>query len=457
MYETKTVREKLKLFSTILLPILVTQVGMYLMNFFDTVMSGRAGAEDLAGVAIGSSLWVPIFTGVNGILLAITPIIAQLTGAKENDKVPNKVQQGIYLAIGLAVIIFFIGFFALNPILQAMDLDPAVRHIAKFYLVSLSIGIIPLFIFNTIRCFIDALGQTRISMLVILISLPLNICLNYIFIFGKFGIPAYGGIGSGIATAITYWLICFIAVGIVYKIPPFREFKIFSNWVKPSLHVWWEQLKIGIPIGFAIFFETSIFSAVTLFMSVYSTYTIAAHQAAMNFATLLYMIPLSVGMALTITVGYEAGGKRFLDARTYGYIGISSGIFVAVFAGLVLFIFNDIVAGLYNSNPEVIALTKQFIYFAIFYQLADAFGAPIQGALRGYKDVNVTLIVALVSYWVIGLPTGWILANYTSLEPFGYWVGIIVGLTVGAVALLWRLLYLQKKYARMNTKASALK
>lgn len=457
MYETKTVREKLKLFSTILLPILVTQVGMYLMNFFDTVMSGRAGAEDLAGVAIGSSLWVPIFTGVNGILLAITPIIAQLTGAKENDKVPNKVQQGIYLAIGLAVIIFFIGFFALNPILQAMDLDPAVRHIAKFYLVSLSIGIIPLFIFNTIRCFIDALGQTRISMLVILISLPLNICLNYIFIFGKFGIPAYGGIGSGIATAITYWLICFIAVGIVYKIPPFREFKIFSNWVKPSLHVWWEQLKIGIPIGFAIFFETSIFSAVTLLMSVYSTYTIAAHQAAMNFATLLYMIPLSVGMALTITVGYEAGGKRFLDARTYGYIGISSGIFVAVFAGLVLFIFNDIVAGLYNSNPEVIALTKQFIYFAIFYQLADAFGAPIQGALRGYKDVNVTLIVALVSYWVIGLPTGWILANYTSLEPFGYWVGIIVGLTVGAVALLWRLLYLQKKYARMNTKASALK
>ena len=457
MYETKTIREKLKLFSTILLPILVTQVGMYLMNFFDTVMSGRAGAEDLAGVAIGSSLWVPIFTGVNGILLAITPIIAQLTGAKENDKVPNKVQQGIYLAIGLAVIIFFIGFFALNPILQAMDLDPAVRHIAKFYLVSLSIGIIPLFIFNTIRCFIDALGQTRISMLVILISLPLNICLNYIFIFGKFGIPAYGGIGSGIATAITYWLICFIAVGIVYKIPPFREFKIFSNWVKPSLHVWWEQLKIGIPIGFAIFFETSIFSAVTLLMSVYSTYTIAAHQAAMNFATLLYMIPLSVGIALTITVGYEAGGKRFLDARTYGYIGISSGIFVAVFAGLVLFIFNDIVAGLYNSNPEVIALTKQFIYFAIFYQLADAFGAPIQGALRGYKDVNVTLIVALVSYWVIGLPTGWILANYTSLEPFGYWVGIIVGLTVGAVALLWRLLYLQKKYARMNTKASALK
>lgn len=214
--------------------------------------------------------------------------------------------------------------------------------------------------------------------------------------------------------------------------------------------MWREQLKIGLPIGFAMFFETSIFSAVTLLMSVYSTYTIAAHQAAINFASLLYMIPLSVGMALTIAIGYEIGGKRFDEARIYGYIGISGGIFIAIFAGLVLYLTNDWVAAMYSSNQEVIELTKQFIYYAIFFQLADAFGAPIQGALRGYKDVNMTFIMAFVSYWIIGLPTGWLLANYTALEPFGYWVGIIVGLSCGAVALLWRLLYLQKKYARMS-------
>lgn len=455
MYETGTLKEKLKLFSIILVPILITQVGMYLMNFFDTVMSGRVSAEDLAGVAIGSSLWVPIFTGVNGILLAITPIIAQLTGAKKHNEVPKKVQQGIYLAAALAVIVFLIGLIVLDPILQAMDIEAAVRHTAKYYLVSLSAGIVPLFIFNTLRCFIDALGQTRISMIIILISLPLNILLNYIFIFGKFGVPAFGGVGSGIATAITYWLVFTIAIVIVYKVRPFRGFGIFSNWVKPSLTVWWEQLKIGIPIGFAIFFETSIFSAITLLMSVYSTYTIAGHQAAMNFASLLYMIPLSVGMALTIVVGYEVGGKRFSDARTYGYIGISGGLFIAVFAGLVLFIFDDMVAALYNTNPKVIELTKHFIYYAIFYQLADAFGAPIQGALRGYKDVNMTLIIALVSYWLIGLPTGWITANYTDLGPFGYWVGIIVGLSCGAIALLWRLLHLQRKYARRSKNVSA--
>src|SRR5690625_3483761 len=258
MYETSTLKEKLKLFIIIMIPILVTQVSMYLMNFFDTVMSGRAGAADLAGVAIGSSLWVPIFTGSNGVLIAITPLIAYLIGAKANKDIPKKVQQGIYLATDLAIIILIIGWILLNPILQIMDLEPDVRHTAKYYLVSLSTGIIPLFIFNTLRSFIDALGETRTSMIIMLISLPLNIVFNYIFIFGKLGLPAFGGIGAGIATAITYWLICLIALGTIYKIHPFKEFNLFSQWVKPSLIEWWEQLKIGIPIGFSIFFETSI-------------------------------------------------------------------------------------------------------------------------------------------------------------------------------------------------------
>jgi len=445
MYETRNIKEKVKLFIIILIPILITQISLNLMTFFDTVMSGRASSEDLAGVAIGSSIWVPLSTGINGIVLAITPIISQLIGANKKEDIPNIMQQGIYLSIVMSIIIIAIGLFALDPILSLMDLEPEVRHIAKYYLITIGTGIIPLFIFNTIRCFMDGLGYTRTSMIIMLISLPINVVFNYLFIFGKLGLPAFGGIGAGIATSLTYWLVCFISLIFVMKVQPFRNFNIFSKWFKPHLNFWGNQLKIGIPIGAAIFFESSIFSAVTLLMSEYSTTTIAAHQAAMNFASLLYMIPLSVGMALTIAVGFEVGAKRYRDARLYGYIGMSGGIFIALFAGIILFLFNGPVAALYNSEPEVIELTKQFIYFAIFYQLADAFGAPIQGALRGYKDVNMTLCIALVSYWGIGLPTGWILANYTALEPFGYWVGIIVGLSIGAVALLWRLLYIQRK------------
>src|SRR5690625_1088215 len=447
MYETNTWKEKIKLFLVILVPILITQVSMYLMNFFDTVMSGRAGAIDLAGVAIGSSLWVPIFTGINGVIIALTPIIAHLSGAKETTGIKYKVQQGIFLSIALAIVVIIAGGLAIHPVLQMMDLEKEVRHIAKYYLISLGAGIVPLFVFNTLRAFMDALGKTRTSMIIILWTLPINVLFNYVFIFGKFGVPAFGGIGSGIATAITYWVSCLIAIYIILRTPHFSLYAIFKEWTKPIFSDWIEQLKIGIPIGMSIFFETSIFSAVTLFMSVYSTYTIAAHQAAINFASLLYMVPLSVGMGLTIAVGYELGAKRYQDARDYGKLGIVSGVIIAVIAGLILFVFDEQVAKLYNTNPEVIELTKQFIYYAIFFQLADAFGAPIQGALRGYKDVNVTFVISLVSYWVIGLPSGWLLANFTALEPFGYWLGLIIGLSAGAIALLSRLFFLQRKYA----------
>ncbi|MFD1335068.1 MATE family efflux transporter [Oceanobacillus iheyensis] len=445
MYQTTTLRDKIKLFIIILLPILITQVSINLMSFFDTMMSGQFSASDLAGVAIGSSLWVPILTGINGIVLSITPIIAHLIGAKNKQDIPQVIQQGIYLSFALSIIIIVIGGLALDPILQAMSLEKEVQHIAKYYLITLGTGIVPLFLFHTIRSFMDGLGQTRSSMIIILISLPINVTLNYILIFGKFGIPAFGGVGAGIATSLTYWIISGISIFMIHRVYPFRSYKIFQKVFPPTLSYWWDQLKIGLPIGLAIFFETSIFSAVTLLMSDYNTNTIAAHQAAMNFAGLLYMLPLSVGMALTIAVGFEVGAKRLQDAKSYTYMGIVGGLLIAIFAGIILYTFDDIVAKLYNSDPQVIELTKQFIIFAIFYQLADAIGAPIQGALRGYKDVNMTLVIALISYWIIGLPIGYVLANYTALEPFGYWVGIIVGLSAGAIALLARLLFIQKK------------
>ncbi|MBT2599198.1 MULTISPECIES: MATE family efflux transporter [unclassified Oceanobacillus] len=445
MYQTTTLRDKIKLFIIILLPILITQVSINLMSFFDTMMSGQFSASDLAGVAIGSSLWVPILTGINGIVLSITPIIAHLIGAKNKQDIPQVIQQGMYLSIALSVIIILIGGLALDPILQAMSLEKEVQHIAKYYLITLGSGIVPLFLFHTIRSFMDGLGQTRSSMIIILISLPINVILNYLLIFGKFGIPAFGGVGAGIATSLTYWIISGISIFMIHRVYPFRSYKIFQKVLPPTLSYWWDQLKIGLPIGLAIFFETSIFSAVTLLMSEYNTNTIAAHQAAMNFAGLLYMLPLSVGMALTIAVGFEVGAKRLQDAKSYTYMGIVGGLLIAIFAGIILYTFDDIVAKLYNSDQQVIELTKQFIIFAIFYQLADAIGAPIQGALRGYKDVNMTLVIALISYWIIGLPIGYVLANYTALEPFGYWVGIIVGLSAGAIALLARLLFIQKR------------
>ncbi|MCC3357216.1 MATE family efflux transporter [Bacillus sp. REN16] len=450
MNQTFSLNDKYKLFFHILFPILVTQVGLNLINFVDTMMSGRAGAYDLAGVAIGSSLWVPVYTGLSGILVAITPIIAQYVGAKKRDKVPYSVMQGVYISIIIAIVVTIIGGFVLDPILSLMNLESDVRDIAKEYIIGLSFGIVPLFVYQVLRSFIDALGHTRVTMIITLSSLPINVLFNYLLIFGKFGFPELGGAGAGYATAITYWLIVLIAVWIVLTRTPFVEYRVLRKLYPISLSSWGEILKLGLPIGFAIFFETSIFSAVTLLMSEFNTVTIAAHQVAINFSSLLYMIPLSISMALTIVVGFEVGAGRFKDAKQYSLLGVCIGVLMALVCATIIFVFQEPIAKMYSANAAVIELTTQFLIYAIFFQLSDAIAAPIQGALRGYKDVNTTFVMTLISYWVIGLPVGYVLAQYTSLGAFGYWIGLIVGLAAGAITLSGRLLIVQKKAARMD-------
>ncbi|MEC2078106.1 MATE family efflux transporter [Metabacillus fastidiosus] len=452
MEKTFNYKGKIKQLSIILFPILITQLGLFMMTFLDTTMSGHVSPEDLAGVAIGSSLWVPVYTGLSGILLGITPIVAQLIGAKQGKNIPFTIIQGFYLSVLLAGLILAGGFFTLDPILNSMDLEPVVRTIAKNYLIALSFGIIPLFLYSVIRGFIDGLGLTRVTMIITLLSLPINFVFNYLLIFGKFGLPALGGVGAGVASAITYWCITIISFIIVLKQDPFRKYKLFRSGAALSIKYISDLLKIGLPIGLAIFFETSIFAAVTLFMSQYNTVTIASHQAAMNFASFLYMVPLSISMALTIVVGHEIGANRNKDAKQYSLLGIIFAISLSVLTAAIIYFMRPQISAIYTADADVLSLTQHFLIYAIFFQLSDAIAAPIQGILRGYKDVNITFLMALISYWIIGLPIGYVLAQFTSLGAFGYWIGLIIGLAFGAVGLSIRLKIVQRKFTLMTLK-----
>ncbi|MDM5306898.1 MATE family efflux transporter [Peribacillus frigoritolerans] len=450
MNQTYTKSQKIRLLFYILIPILITQISMYAMTFFDVMMSGQYSTQDVAGVSIGSSLWTPVYTGLSGILIALTPVVSQLVGSRQSKSVSYSVMQAIYLAVALALFILIIGAFSLNPVLNAMDLEDSVHMVAHDYLIALSLGIIPLFIYNALRAFIDALGQTRISMIITLCALPVNVLFNYLLIYGKFGFPELGGVGSGYATAITYWLIALVAILVVIKINPFSTYQVFTEFFRVSWKEWKALLLIGVPIGLAIFFETSIFSAVTLLMSKYDTVTIASHQIAMNFASLLYMIPLSISMALTIVIGFEIGAARYKDAKEYSWIGISMALTMSLVLSTILFLFREPVASLYTKDHEVMMLTSHFLIYAIFFQISDALQAPIQGILRGYKDVNVTFAMSLVSYWILGLPIGYFFAKFTDMGAFGYWIGLISGLALGAIGLAARLRFIQQvKYKKM--------
>ncbi|WP_318614478.1 MATE family efflux transporter [Sporosarcina sp. YIM B06819] len=448
METTLSLRKKPFRLATIVMPILITQVALYMMTFFDILMTGRYDTYHLAGVTIGSSFWVPVYTGLAGILMGLTPIIAQLIGARQRGEVRPSVQQGLYVSVALAVIVYAIIVFAVTPILEAMSLEAEVRIVASDYLKGLCFGLLPLFAYTVLRSFFDALGATRVSMFIILLSAPINIILNYLLIYGSLGFPELGGAGAGYASAITYWLVFFIACSVAWLRKPFKEFKLFTAWEKISLKRWREILFIGVPIGISIFVETSIFSAVTLMMSNYSTAVISAHQIALNFTSLLYMIPLSISMGATILVGQAVGAGQMRDAKQYSFLSVGLAVAFSFISIVILLVFREPIASLYTTDGKIIALAIQFFLYAALFQFSDAIQAPVQGALRGYKDVNVTFVMAIISYWVLGLPIGYLMATYTDLGPYGYWIGLIAGLTVGAITLSGRLLYIQKKKFR---------
>jgi multidrug resistance protein, MATE family len=445
MNQTFTLKEKTKQIFVLLIPILISQLGMFSMVFFNTIMSGKYNSSDLAGVAIGSSIWSPIFTGISGILLAVSPIAAQRFGEKKSGEVASVVRHGIYLAFIIAILVIVLGMFFLDPILDRMNLPSSVQNTAFDYLVGLGFGILPLFIFNVLRSFIYALGKTRIVMVILLLSLPFNFFLNYVLIFGHWGFPELGGAGAGYATSITYWLIAGMTVILVMTRDPFSSFSIFANMKDFSFEKCKEILKIGVPMGLSTFFETSMFAVVTILLSKFNITTIAAYQSALNIVSFLYMIPISISMAQTVLVGYEVGSRRYKDAKAYSWLGIYLAIVIALVTGLLVVLFRYQVAGFYSNEAAVINLTANFLIFALFFQISDAIQVTAQAALRGYKDVNLAFIMTLIAYWMICLPVGYLLAHYTSLGARGYWIGLTVGLLAAGIALSTRLLYIQKR------------
>ncbi|SIT80720.1 MATE family efflux transporter [Edaphobacillus lindanitolerans] len=442
-----TFSAKIPVFGKIVLPILVTQVAMYMITFFDILMTGRYDSAHLAGVTIGSSFWNPVYTGLAGILLSVTPIVAQAIGANRKQDVRPTVQQGLYISIVLFIAVFAILQLVIRFALGSLQVEPEVREVARGYLSAMSLGLLPLFAYNVFRSFIDALAATRVTMAVTLLSAPINVLFNYLLIFGKAGFPELGGIGAGAASAITYWIVLLIAILVVHRGRMFSDYRILSGWQRPAFPKWKEIILLGVPIGISIFTETSIFAVVTLFMSAYSTETISAHQIALNFTSLLYMIPLSLSMGATILVGQAAGAGGKRDAVQFSWLGVTMAIGFSLISILILVMFREGIASLYTDDQAIIRLAVQFFLFAALFQLSDAIQAPVQGALRGYKDVNVTFIMAIISYWVIGLPVGYALANLTDLGPYGYWIGLITGLTAGAVTLSVRLILIQRKKA----------
>lgn len=432
----------------VMIPILITQTAIMAMNFCDSAMSGHAGAVHLAGTAIGGNLWMPVMASLNGILLGSMPIIAHLLGRGERQNIGRVVRHTMLLATAFSLLLLVAGVLFLDRLLGTFGLEPQVHYIAKMYIAAIGVGVLPFFLSTALRALVDTSGYTGITMKIYLLALPVNAFLNYCLIFGKFGAPALGGIGAGLATGITYWLEFFIFVWVVHKLPAFAPLRIFTDKFKFDMAQLRENLSLGVPMGMAIFMEASIFGVIAIFIAKFGTVIIAAHQAAMSFTSLLYMVPLSFSMSLTIVVGVEAGARRFGEALRYSLLGIACNITVAVLLTIFVLFDREFIARLYTSEPVIIRQTIGFLFYAMFFQVMDATAAPIQGILRGYKDVKATFWAGLAAYWLICLPLGCYFDYYMHFGPSSYWLSLDFGLLCAVLFLGGRFVYLQRKIRR---------
>ena len=374
----------------------------------------------------------------------MVPIIGHHLGQGKKEKIASNFYQFIYLSLGLSLILFALVFVGAPLVLAHLGLEPLVEGVAKNYLWYLALGIIPLLLFSTIRSLFDALGLTKLSMYLMLLLLPLNGTFNYALIYGAFGFPEMGGAGAGLGTSLAYWGLLLISLLVAAKHPKVRAYELWK--IRPlDKKGLIEGIQLGLPIGGTFFAEVVIFSVVGLVMAKFSSLIIASHQAAMNFSNLMYAFPMSISTSMSIIVSYEIGANRPDDVKKFCKLGRLTALGIAGFTFLFLYILRDRVAALYGSDTEFIRMTSVFLTYSLFFQLADTFAAPLQGILRGYKDTQVPFYLGLIAYWGVSLPLGLFLDHYTSLGPYGYWIGLIASLVTSGILFQWRLNKIQKK------------
>jgi MATE family multidrug resistance protein len=438
----KLLQTEARLLVTLAAPILTAQLAQQSLAFADTVMAGRVSATDLAGVAVGGSIWWPIFLFLYGVLLAITPMVAQLHGAGKTAETGPLARRGIVVALPLALIAILllrnVGF-----VFTRMEVDPQVAAISIDYLKAISWGMPAVAVFFLLRNLSEGLSLVRPSMVIGLASIPVNVAANYVFIYGKLGMPAMGGVGCGWASALSLWFMCGCMLLTIWRMKSYSTTHFFNFAKGQGAEGATQLIRLGLPIGFSLLVEASIFALIALFLSPLGALAVASHQITLNYSAMIFMVPLSISSAITIRVGHAIGKQRFDRARMVSKTGLILNSSIALVTATLTLIFAENIAAIYTRDPQVIAIAVGLLYLNALYQFSDAFQVGAAAALRGYKDTRVPLLLIVFAYWVIGLPLGYSLALTefwgTPMGAKGFWISLIVGLSIAALLLGTRL------------------
>lgn len=426
-------------------PLIVNNLSIAGMQFADAVMAGRLGAESLAAVAVGASVWFLGFTVCLGLMMSIAPITARLYGAGRLSVIGRYTRQGLWLAAVLGLTLITLVNLLVEPVLSFIGIDAEFRQVTIGYVQAIILGAPGICGFLAFRFTTEGIGVMRPIMYTSLFGLVCNVFLNYVLMYGHFGVPAFGAVGCGMASAITMWLIMFVLGSILYSSPIYKPLQIFMRVSPLRLPVLREIVKLGMPIGITITAEAGLFSVVSILVGTRGADITAAHQIALNFAATMFMIPLAFSSAITVRIGHALGAGYPAAARFAGLSGISMCVLFMSCSATFLLLFRDAVVRLYTSDTSVQAIAISLLLMAAVFQIADGVQIGAAGALRGYKDTKMPMVINMFAYWALGFPLAYLAAITFRAPPSYIWAGFVLGLSAAAIMLTLRLLRISKK------------
>jgi MATE family multidrug resistance protein len=431
--------------TTLGIPAILSQLSQMSLGVIDTMMAGRVNPEALAAIAIGTNIINPVIVFILGIFLALNPIVAHLNGRGEFEKIGALFQ----LSIKLAVLLSIPAILMLTNstwLMELIGIQESLIHTVQGYLVACTFGIVPLFMFLALRFCNEGLFSTKAIMIVSFSAIPFNIIFNYWFIWGGLGVPAFGAVGVGYATALV-WFVMFIGMAIyTLTTDRYRHLTITGIWHKTNIKQLKEIFRVGLPMGIGVGMEIAMFAVIGLMIGRFTVEVVAAHQIAINIASMAYMIPLGLSIAISARVGFFAGCGQHQAFEHSAKIGILLAMTLASFSAIGMWLFSHSLVLLYTNDLKVLSIASGLLSLAAIFQWSDALQVSISGALRGLKDTQIPMVISAIAYWLLGFPSGFYLAEKLGLGVSGYWIGIIIGLSAAALMLLIRWLKITKRY-----------
>ncbi|MDH5414266.1 MAG: MATE family efflux transporter [Flavobacteriaceae bacterium] len=434
-------------------PVMLGMIGHTLVGFVDNIMVGQLGTAELAAVSLGNSfIFIAMALGI-GFSTAITPLVAEADGENNIEKGKNAFNHGLFLCTMLGISLFLL-ILGIKPLMYHMDQPVEVVQYAMPYLNLVAFSLIPLIMFQAFKQFADGLSQTKYAMYATIVANVINVVLNYVLIFGKFGFPELGIIGAAIGT-LTSRVIMLIFIWLLLrskkKFKPYLERFSLSNIKKSILK---KIINLGFPSALQMLFEVAIFTAAIWLSGTLGKNAQAANQIALNLASMTFMVAIGLSVAAMIRVGNQKGLKNFKELRRIAFSIFFLTTLIEIVFAIIFVLFHTEFPKLYldqndvlnqADNYEVIALAAKLLLVAAVFQISDGVQVVVLGALRGLQDVKIPTIITFIAYWIIGFPICYFLGREDMYGSVGIWIGLLAGLTASAIMLYFRFNYLTKK------------